>query len=120
MYTHVAGNMKKLALVVALILLPILAGTAVGQIVREEPIVGTVKVERGATLQSLAKITLEQAQRAALEAVPGATVHEGELDEEDGYVVYEIELIQNGREVDVIVDAGTGDVLAIEPEDDRD
>ena len=52
--------------------------------------------------------------------MPNATVSESELDEEDGYLVYEVELMQNGQEIEVVVDAGNGSILQIEREEDDD
>ena len=55
-----------------------------------------------------------------MRAVPGATVTDVDLDEEDGFLVYEIDLWQDGGpgagpvEFDVTVDAGSGDVLCTE------
>jgi hypothetical protein len=61
-----------------------------------------------------ATITPEQAKAAALEANPGATVVETELESENGVLVYEVEL-DNGLEV--IVDASDGTILGTEQED---
>ena len=58
------------------------------------------------SLQSLAKITLEQAKQAAEEAV-GGTASSVELEVENGSLVYQVEIGQT----DVVVDAGNGEVL---------
>ena len=71
-------------------------------------------------LQSLAKIGRSQAEQTALKEVPG-TVKEAELGDENGYVVWEIEVAADGgsyREVEV--DAGNGRILAQEAEDNED
>ena len=60
----------------------------------------------------LAKITPEQAKQAALAVAPG-TVSSIELEDEDGFLVYEV-VIGNKE---VIVDAGNGKVLAQEVEE---
>jgi hypothetical protein len=94
---------------------------AYGQEAVEGPARGTIRVAGEADLQALAKITPEQARDAALAEVPGATFSEGELEEEDGYLVYEIELVADEKEVDVVVDAGNGAVLRVERgEDEKD
>jgi uncharacterized membrane protein YkoI len=64
------------------------------------------------SLQELAKVDRAAAERAALEAVPG-TIHETELETSDnGYVVYDIELVGNdGQSHEVKVDAGNGEIL---------
>ena len=58
-----------------------------------------------------ATITPEQAKAAALKANPDATVTEIELENENGVLVYDVEL---SNSMDVEVDAGTGVVLHTE------
>jgi uncharacterized membrane protein YkoI len=60
-------------------------------------------------------ITAGQAEDAALAAYPDATVLEVELENENGCLVYEVEL-SNGLEV--VIDAGNGEILYIEMDDD--
>jgi uncharacterized membrane protein YkoI len=72
--------------------------------------------ERGEATQlaSLAKIDLTQAMSAALSQVPG-TVLNAALDNEDGNLVYSVEIITGPNEVkDVKVDAGNGTVLHVD------
>lgn len=66
-------------------------------------------------LQALAKITLEQAKQAA-EAAIGGTASSVELEAEDGSLVYEVEIGQT----EVVVDAGNGEILYIEEENEAD
>ena len=67
-----------------------------------------------AALQPLAKVTPEQAKAAALAAVPG-TANNVELENENGNVVYGVEVTDaSGNTTDVKVDAGNGTVLAKE------
>lgn len=61
-----------------------------------------------ANLASLAKITPDQAMAAALAAYPGTQVNKVELENENGCLVYAVELT-NGLELKV--DAGNGKVL---------
>jgi hypothetical protein len=65
------------------------------------------------------RVTLEQAQAAALAAVPG-TVLEFELERERGVMLYEFEIQRrsDNRVVEVMVDAQTGVVLGSELDDD--
>ena len=58
-----------------------------------------------------ATITVTQAEAAALAANPGTTVVKVELDNENGALVYSVEL-SNG--LDVKVDAGNGEILHTE------
>jgi uncharacterized membrane protein YkoI len=62
-------------------------------------------------LQRLATIDQATAEQAALKAVPG-TVKKTELENEDGFVVYGVEIAGNdGKTYDVKVDAGNAKVL---------
>lgn len=72
-----------------------------------------------AKLESLAKISADDAVKAATAAVPG-TAGPAELDDEDGNLVYEVEVTKDDKtSVDVIIDAGNGEVLAQETDDDN-
>lgn len=73
------------------------------------------------SLQELAKTDQAAAEQAALEAVPG-TVHETELETSDnGYVVYDIEIAgEDGKNHEVKVDAGNGEILHQDQEDEVD
>jgi uncharacterized membrane protein YkoI len=73
------------------------------------------------SLQELAKTDQAAAEQAALEAVPG-TVHETELETSDnGYVVYDIEVAgEDGKNHEVKVDAGNGEILHQDLEDEVD
>ncbi len=73
---------------------------------------GMSEADEAAALQTKATITSAQAEQAALAANPGTTVVKTEIDNENGMLVYSVEL-SNG--MDVKVDAGTGTVLHTEP-----
>jgi uncharacterized membrane protein YkoI len=82
------------------------------------PLQGTISVSDDAPDRAaLARITEDQAREAALRAVAGTTVSEADLDEEDGYLVYEIDLVVGANEHEVYVDAGSGEVLCVDRED---
>jgi uncharacterized membrane protein YkoI len=67
-----------------------------------------------AKLTSLAKIDASRAAAAAVAKVPG-TVLKTELDNENGNLVYSVEIKQASNEVrDVKVDAGNGAVLHVD------
>ena len=70
-----------------------------------------------ANLAALAKITAEQAMAAAQAAYPGSKVQKVELENENGCLVFCVNL-SNGLEVKV--DAGTAAVLQHEQEDSED
>lgn len=61
-----------------------------------------------ADLSTLAKIKAQDAITAAKKAYPGIAVKNAELDNENGCLVYSVEL-RNGGEI--LVDAGNGKVL---------
>ncbi|NDL67252.1 PepSY domain-containing protein [Anaerotalea alkaliphila] len=61
-------------------------------------------------------IGMAAARNIALGLAPG-TVREQELDEDDGRLVYEFEIKSKGREVEVEIDAHTGEVLKMEIDD---
>ena len=70
-----------------------------------------------ATLAKQATITEEEAIKTALEKVPG-TVQKVELEDEDGTVVYGIEVKAKDASVqDVKVDAKTGKIIKVENDD---
>jgi len=67
-------------------------------------------------LTALATVTPEEASAAAIAAQPG-TVHDVELHNEAGNVVYEVEVVDaKGTEFEVIIDAGDASVLATQPD----
>jgi uncharacterized membrane protein YkoI len=72
------------------------------------------EADEEAALQAKATITSAQAETAALAANPGTTVVKTELDNENGVLVYSVEL-SNG--LDVKVDAGNGKILHTEQAD---
>jgi len=72
---------------------------------------GMSEADEAAALQAKANITSAQAEAAALAANPGTTVVKIELDNENGVLVYSVEL-SNG--MDVKVDAGNGKILYTE------
>jgi hypothetical protein len=78
---------------------------------------GTDSEANDAALAGLAKISPDQAKAAALAAVPG-TAGKVELENEDGNVVYGVEVTTaSGSTMDVKVDAGNGKVLSQEADD---
>jgi hypothetical protein len=75
-----------------------------------------VKGENEAGFAEMAKIPLDSAIQAALATVPGKVLR-AELENENGYLVYGIEIVKADREMaDVKVDAGNGKVLKVDTE----
>lgn len=99
--------------------------------VQEPSYNGSVKAPEGSESQSeadeskalkgLAKITADEAEQAAQAEVPKGTVNEVELENENGNVVYGVEMTDaKGSDVDVKVDAGDGTVLSQQNDADDD
>ncbi len=74
---------------------------------------GAQEQAESAKLASLARITKEQARAAAVAQVPG-TVTAVELENEDGNLVYSVEVKTSAGDQDVKVDAGNGKVLHVD------
>jgi uncharacterized membrane protein YkoI len=64
-----------------------------------------------AALAKLATVTADEAKAAALAAVPG-TAGDVRLEEEDGFVVYSVDVTTTSGDVEVTVDAGNAAILA--------
>ncbi len=75
-------------------------------------------IELPAALLARAKVSVEAARAAALARVPGGTIKAGELEEEDGALIFSFDIAVEGMEgiEEVHVDALTGEVLAQEHE----
>ena len=63
-------------------------------------------------------ISMEEAQNIALERVPGATAQDMsiELDRDDGWYIYEGDILYNRMEYEFEIDANTGNILKWEEE----
>jgi uncharacterized membrane protein YkoI len=99
------------ALVGAVMVTGLEAQAAAPKTVQPEPaLTCSIKVPRPepSDLSALAKINADAAMTAAKKAYPGIAVKKVELDNENGCLVYSLEL-RNGGEV--LVDAGNGKVL---------
>lgn len=73
-------------------------------------------------LLAKAKITHEQAQKIALDAVPNATIRSSELEEEDGGLRWSFDLTTPGskKTTEVGVDALTGKIVENKVESEKD
>jgi uncharacterized membrane protein YkoI len=85
---------------------------------KESAIQGTIRLPNEANQEaaqaSLAKITIQQALTAALSRQSG-TVLRAELQDEDGFLVYNVEIASGDNQVhEVKVDAGNGSVLRVD------
>lgn len=69
---------------------------------------------------SSAAISMEAALAIALTEVPGSVI-EAELEDEDGKVVWEIEVATAaGTEMELLVDANSGEIISSQPDEDED
>jgi uncharacterized membrane protein YkoI len=76
-------------------------------------------VESQADFARHARITQQQAEAAALAVQPGQVV-KAELDDEHGYLVWQIDVRHAKGTTEIAVDAGNGNALAAENEEDDD
>jgi len=77
---------------------------------------GTIRLENQveAEFPAITGITLDQATKKALNAVQGQVLRT-ELEDENGFLVYGVEVVTADKTiVDVKVDAGSGNVLAMD------
>lgn len=83
----------------------------------------SVKLPRGVESQAEfakhARVTQQQAEAAALAVQPGQVV-KAKLDDEDGYLVWQIDVKHPKGVTEIAVDAGNAKALAAEAEDDDD
>ncbi len=77
--------------------------------------VGTIPITKEVNLNSLAKISENQAKASALKLAEGK-VEQIKLENENGYLVYTVRVKYKGDEFDVLVDAGNAKVLGVEGE----
>lgn len=59
-----------------------------------------------------AYISIDEANKIALESVGGGTIIKNELDDDDGRMIYEIEIMKDNMEYDVKIDAISGEVIS--------
>jgi Peptidase propeptide and YPEB domain len=86
---------------------------------KETPIQGTIQLpdkgKQDAAQASLARITAQQAITAAVTSQNSGTVKQVALQNEDGFLAYDIELVSADQRVhDIKVDAGNGTILRSE------
>ena len=73
--------------------------------------------ETQADFAKLARVTQQEAEAAALAVQPGQVV-QAKLDDEDGYLVWQIDVKHAKGTTEIAVDAGNSKVLAAEAEED--
>jgi hypothetical protein len=108
--------MKRKLIATSLLLAGILNSSIVPRAFAEE------KKESQAVLQAKAKITEAQAKAIALAKVPGGKVKEGELEEEDGRLIWSFDITSPGTKniTEVQVDANSGSIVSVATETPKD
>lgn len=100
---------------------PLFALAQTGAILPQEPTHGSIQVGKNASESSLAKLaTFGQAQaiEAATRHIPGK-VTESELSVENQFLVWEVKSVaDDGTSTELYIDAGNGEVLAMERDDE--
>jgi uncharacterized membrane protein YkoI len=73
-------------------------------------------------LLAKAKVTKEQAEKMALDKVPGGTIKEGEIEQENGKLIWSFDIATKGTKdiTEVNIDAMTGAVIAVDVEKAKD
>lgn len=84
----------------------------------DDTIQSVSEAQESVQLAPLAKITQDEAIMAALSATPGNFIA-AELENEDGNIVYSVEMDNAGVVFEVKVDAGTGKVLKVNNDSDE-
>jgi uncharacterized membrane protein YkoI len=82
---------------------------------------GTIKIYKfdESTYPDMTKITFDHAISIALKECPGKLL-EAELDVEEGYLVYEIEVVTAEKNImEILVDPGNGSILKVSPDEDK-
>lgn len=100
---------------IAVALVALVAASAGAQQRPEKPLSA-----KEARLHALAKVSEDSARAIALASVPGATVKEGELEKENGKLIWSFDLKVAGKRgvEEVQVDAITGKIVSHEHESD--
>ncbi len=93
----------------------LLSGSIAGIAKATQQLNGSIKItnDNEANYANLSKVTLDQAIASALKAQPGKII-KAELENEDGYLVWGVEIASNNQINEVKVDAGNAKVLKTE------
>ncbi len=105
--------MKTLLALAALLIVP--AASAQSVVVDCGPLSGTIAVAHDAHVSpDMARVSEADARAVTLAAFPGATITDVDLEEEDGFLIYEAEFTLDGVEHETKIDAGSGAILCAE------
>ncbi len=101
--------MKLKQIICVMVAAGILTGCLMGCVTEEK---------KEAKLQAEARVSRADAEKTALEKVPGGTIKEGELEKEKGKLIWSFDIsIPGSKDIkEVQVDAVTGQVVSVETE----
>jgi uncharacterized membrane protein YkoI len=108
--------MKKAGIITGMVMAGLIALGGTGISAQQANPEGSIPVknEEEAGFAGMAKISMDSAINAALKEVQGKVLR-AELENENGYLVYGIEIAKTDHQiVDVKVDAGDGKILKVE------
>jgi ABC-type glycerol-3-phosphate transport system substrate-binding protein len=107
--------MKRLSIVTVILLAALMAFGGISVSAQQAYQKGSIRIKSDeAGFAEMAKISMDSAINAALKEAPG-NVLTADLENEDGYLVYEIEIAKADHQiVDVKVDAGNGMILKVD------
>jgi uncharacterized membrane protein YkoI len=116
LYGEEVIEMGKTGIVIGVAVAAVLAigGLAVSS--QRAKLTGSIAVKGNdeAGYAGMAKVSLDEAVKAALQSVPG-NVLKVELEDENGYLVYGVEIAKADKQIaDVKIDAGNGKLLKID------
>ncbi len=107
--------MRKTGIVIGVAVAAVLAIGGIAVSSQQAKPTGSIAVKGNdeAGYAGMAKVSLNEAVKAALQSVPGKVL-KVELEDEDGYLVYGVEIVKADRQIaDVKIDAGNGKLLKI-------
>jgi uncharacterized membrane protein YkoI len=118
--THTIANMKIKNIICSAITVGLLAGGLTACVTEKEEGKEGNEGEKAAAakLASEAKITRAEAEKIALDKVPGGTIKEGDIEREKGKLLWSFDITTPGTKdiTEVQVDAMTGEVLDVAKE----
>jgi len=108
--------MKRLAIITGVFLVSLFAFGGMALSTQQANQTGSIQINKTdeAGFAQMAKIPMNSAINAALKQVPGKVLR-AELENENGYLVYGVEIAKaDNQVVDVKVDAGNGRILKVD------
>jgi uncharacterized membrane protein YkoI len=109
-------KMRRTGIVIGVAVATVLAVGGLAISAQQARLTGSIAVKGNdeAGYAGMAKVSLDEAIQAALQAVKGKVL-KVELEDEDGYLVYGVEIAKADRQIaDVKIDAGNGKLLKID------